>query len=207
MRWEILGSVVFLSFLHGIIPSHWVPVMSLKKQYNWSSFYTIKIVGAVSFAHILSTIFIGILFSLIGRWLTHSLIHASAELLSSIVLSLFGIIFIYRHYYHHHFHLYHEKEILNEKQVKKQIQLLAIAMLFSPCMEITGMYFAGGLLSWEYVFLISLIYFLISFFSSLFWVYLFDKVSTFINFHQLEHNSGLLSGVSLIVSAILIYFI
>ncbi|GIV27019.1 MAG: hypothetical protein KatS3mg027_0833 [Bacteroidia bacterium] len=207
MRWEIIGSVVFLSFLHGIIPSHWLPAMSLKKQYKWSDFYTIKIVSIISFAHILSTIIIGVLFSLIGKWLTHTLIHIPAELLSSIVLFLFGIIFIYRHYYHHHFHLYHEKEIMNEKQVNKQIQLLIIAMLFSPCMEITGLYFVGGVFNWQYVLWISFIYFFISFISSLLWIFLFDRISTAINFHRLEHNSGLLSGISLILSAVLIYFI
>jgi hypothetical protein len=74
-------------------------------------------------------------------------------------------------------------------------------------MEITGMYFVGGIFNWQFVVWISLIYFIVSFFSSLLWILFFDALSKKFNFHHIEHNSGLLSGMSLIISAVLIYFI
>jgi hypothetical protein len=208
MKVEIIISVIFLSVLHGLIPSHWMPVMAMKKKYKWDYFYTLKIVSLVSVAHILSTIVLGFAFAFSGSFLADSLSQIiSIKILSSLILFVLGVYFIYKHYYHHHFHLYHEDEVLKQKDVHQQVKLLIIGMLFSPCMEITGMYLVGGIFDWQYALIISWIYFIISFVSSVFWVYFFDTLSTKINFHQLEHNSGLLSGASLIISAVLVYFI
>ncbi len=207
MKLELLINVVFISLLHGLIPGHWVPVMAMKKQYQWTTFFTLKMVSLLSVAHILSTLIIGILFSLLGKILSDAFKIISVHLLSSLVLTLLGAYFIYRHYFHHHFHLYHEEHVRQEKNMRKQLYLLMIGMLFSPCMEITGMFFVGGMMNWYSVFFISIIYFTISFLSSVFWVYAFDALSRKISFHNLEHYGGLLSGLSLIISALLIYFI
>lgn len=208
MKVEILLTVVFLSILHGLIPSHWTPVMLMKKKYKWQFFYTFKIVSGLNFSHIISTILIGLLMALISKYVTQYFISEnSIKWFSSIVLVMLGGYFIYRHYYHHHFHLYHENEVMKQKDVRRQIIALNIGMLFSPCLEITGLYFVGGMFDWAYVLIISLIYFVISFFSSIFWIFFFDKLSEKLNFHQIEHNSGLLSGISLIVSAVLIFII
>ncbi len=207
MNVELLINVVFISLLHGFIPSHWVPVMAMKKQYQWTIFFTLKMVSLLSVAHILSTLTIGILFSLLGKTLSDAFKIISVHLLSSLVLTLLGVYFIYRHYFHHHFHLYQEENVMQEKNMRKQLYLLTIGMLFSPCMEITGMFFVGGMMNWGYVFFISIIYFTISFLSSVFWVYAFDSLSRKISFHNLEHYAGLLSGLSLIISALLLYFI
>ncbi|MCX7728856.1 MAG: hypothetical protein N2203_05230 [Bacteroidia bacterium] len=208
MKIEILTTVVFLSLLHGVIPSHWVPVMALKKQHKWNTLYTFRIVSLLSSAHILSTILIGIGISLLSYLLGSFLIHTvSVKLFSSFVLIVLGFYFIYRHHYHHHFHLYHENQIMQQKTVRKQISALMLGMLLSPCMEITGLYFVGGMLDWKYVVYISFIYFIVSFVSSVFWIFFFDELSRRLNFHQIEHYSGLLSGASLIVSAVLLYFI
>ncbi len=211
MKIEILITVVFLSLLHGLVPSHWAPVMAMKKQYKWNTKYTLKIVSVLTLAHILSTVFIGIVFLLVGSSFTSYLDslfkNFSINFFSSLVLLLLGIYFIYRHYYHHHFHLHNEDKIIHEKSIRKQLYLLVIGMIFSPCTEIAGIYFIGGMLNWYYVLIITLIYFILSYISSIFWVFSFDILSKKINFHQLEHNSGLLSGFSLIISAVLIYFI
>lgn len=208
MKIEILITVVFLSLLHGLIPSHWVPVMAMKKQYEWNFYYTLKIVVIISIAHILSTVLIGLLLSVSGNFIAVYLLKGfSVKVFSSVVLFLLGIYFIYKHYYHHHFHLYHNEKLMQEKIIRKQIRLLIVGMLFSPCMEITGLYFVGGMLNWYYMWMISAIYFFISLISSVFWIFFFDVLSKKINFHKIEHSSGLLSGASLIASAVLIYFI
>lgn len=208
MKIEILITVFVVSLLHGVIPSHWVPVMALKRQYKWDSFYTFRIVSFMSIMHILSTILIGISFSLISILLNSWVIKGGGlKIFSSVVLFFLGVYFVYRHYYHHHFHLYHQDEVMKQKSANKQILALALAMFFSPCMEITGLYFVGGLWSWRYVILISMVYFIVSFMSSVFWIFFFDILSQKLNFHQIEHYGGLLSGLSLMISAVLLYFI
>lgn len=206
MSIEILLTVVFLSVLHGLVPSHWVPVMGMRNQYGWSLEKTIKIVSVISVAHILSTVLIGVIVAVIGHYAAGVLLPVvSIKIFSSVVLFLLGIYFIYRHAYHHHFHLYHEDALMKQDAINKQLRLLIIGMFFSPCMEITGMYFVGGVLNGYYIVFISLIYFIISFLSSLFWIFFFDALAKRINFHKLEHNSGLMSGLSLIVSAFWVY--
>lgn len=208
MEINLLVSVFILSVLHGFIPSHWTPVMVLKKKHKWSFFQTFKVTSILNTTHVLSTVIIGSAFSLISSYIGSFMNSVySVKIFSSLVLLVLGIYFIYRHYYHHHFHLYHEKEIMKQKDLKHQIIALNIGMLFSPCMEITGLYFVGGMMSWTYVLFISGIYFVVSFVSSLFWIFFFDKVSEKMNFHKIEHNSGLLSGISLLVSAILVLII
>lgn len=208
MRIEILSTVVFLSLLHGLVPSHWAPVMGLKKQHGWTLEKTIRIVAVISVAHILSTVIIGVIVAIVGYYAANFLLPVfSIKVFSSVILFLLGVYFIYRHAYHHHFHLYHEEALMKQNVVNKQIRLLILAMFFSPCMEITGMYFVGGVLKGQYIVVISLIYFIISFLSSLFWIFFFDILAEKINFHKLEHNSGLMSGLSLIVSAFLVYVI
>lgn len=208
MKIDILITVIFLSILHGIIPSHWVPIMGLKQKYKWDNIRTFRIVSVLSFAHILSTVFIGILLALIGHFLKQQILeYLSIQWFSAIFLFVMGIYFIYKHYYHHHFHLYHEDEVMKKKNQQQQIIALIIAMFFSPCMEITTMLFVGGMWNWQYILIISLVYFFISFLSSIFWIFFFDTLSKKLNFHHLEHNSGLLAGASLIISAVLIFLI
>ncbi|GIV29087.1 MAG: hypothetical protein KatS3mg028_0153 [Bacteroidia bacterium] len=208
MRIDILSTVVILSILHGAIPSHWLPAMTLKKQYRWNVSYTFKIVSVLSIAHILSTIIIGILVAAAGKLLSSFFFNENAvRWVSSLSLFILGGYFIYRHYYHHHFHLSHEDDVMRQKEVHKQLRLLITGMFFSPCLEITGMYWVGGMIKWQYVVLISAIYFFISFLSSVFWIFFFDGLSKKLNFHKIEHYGGLLSGVSLIVSAGLMYVV
>ena len=63
---QILIGSILLSLLHAIIPSHWLPIISIGKKDNWS----IKEVTQVTFfsgiAHALSTIIIGRYFRVIG---------------------------------------------------------------------------------------------------------------------------------------------
>lgn len=207
MQLEILVTVIFLSVLHGLIPSHWAPLMIMKKQYKWSVTYTTKWALLINMAHIMSTVLIGVIVAYFGDILKVVTNAYVIKIISSGVLGILGGYFIYRHYYHHHFHIHLEENMLQQKDIRTQMRLLILGMLFSPCMEIRGMFFVGGMLSWQDVFVMMLIYSMISIFSSIFWILFFDVLSSKINFHQLEHNSGLLSGASLLLSAVLVYFL
>lgn len=208
MRTNLYLTVIALSVLHGFIPSHWTPVMLLKKQYKWGFFSTLKVVSLLNFSHVLSTVLIGIFFSIMSSYLKKFFFDdTKLKFISSVALLTFGVYFIYRHYYHYHFHLYHEKDIIKQRELKKQLIILNISMLFSPCMEITGLYLVSGILDWMFVLTISIIYFILSFLSSIFWIIFFDTLSEKLNFHNIEHNSGLLSGISLIISAVVLFFV
>ncbi len=204
MKNELITNVVFLSLLHGLIPSHWGPVIAMKRQFSWSFSKTLSIAGLAAFLHVASTVVIGFTFALVGKYVSMLI---PIQWISSTILILLGMYFIFKHHKHQHFHMYHQEDISKQKDAIQQIQLLLIGMLFSPCMEITGMYFVGGMVSMRIIIQISLIYMIISLISSLLWLMFFDKLITKLNFHKLEHNSGLLAGWSLIISGILVWII
>jgi len=71
-----------------------------------------------------------------------------------------GLIFIYRHHRHKHFHVDGD---LSKKQSKNNIIIaLVIAMFFSPCMEIEAYFLLAGTHSTWLVWLIALMYLLIT---------------------------------------------
>ena len=70
---QILIGSILLSLLHAVIPSHWLPVLSIGRKDNW----TIKEVTQVTFlsglAHALSTIIIGVILGLLGLELSNKI--------------------------------------------------------------------------------------------------------------------------------------
>ena len=39
----LLTGTIMLSLLHGLIPSHWLPVLALKEKFGWEGIKTVRI--------------------------------------------------------------------------------------------------------------------------------------------------------------------
>ena len=63
---EQLLAAVALSLLHGLIPSHWLPLLALSKKQQWNMSKTLVYTGLAGLAHAASTIAIGL--GLIYGW-------------------------------------------------------------------------------------------------------------------------------------------
>jgi hypothetical protein len=63
---NILFGVAVLGFIHALIPSHWIPLAALSRQHRWSKLTTMKNAFLMAFAHISSTILLGILLGYMG---------------------------------------------------------------------------------------------------------------------------------------------
>ncbi len=197
----IFITAVVISFLHGLIPSHWAPILILSKNYNWDNkrLYWISLQASIS--HALSTIIIGFSLALLGKELQDQMEFLSHTISASIII-LLGLWFLFRHYHHHHFHI----EKMQGKSEKQVTRSLILAMFFAPCMEVSPLYGMLGAEGFYTVLLLSFVYLLITVGSMMAWIGIGKKLMQKIDAHKWEHNIGLLSGIVLILAGILLYF-
>lgn len=197
--WSIFSGAIVISLLHGLIPSHWLPLVAIGKNQHWTIGHIIRITLLAATAHALSTLLLGIFVAWLGQYLS-SEIEWFTHIIPAGILVALGIFFIYRHYTHHHFHLHPPSP-----KSRHFLFPLLLAMFLSPCMEIEGYFFSLSLHGWNWVFLLGVIYFVLTIASMFFWVMLAWKGAQRINAHKWEHNSGIITGVVLILSGVLFF--
>jgi len=196
MKEQLLGAFL-ISLLHGLIPSHWLPMVSIAKQEGWNLQKTLIRTFLLAMAHAVSTILIGILIATESNLMID--VHAGwFKWLPATLLTGMGIWFLYRHHKHHHFHI-------NPAQPKGSFSIfpLLLAMFLSPCLEIEGFYFSMAKEGWFWIGLLSAVYLLTTLISMLAWIWLAYRGLEKINSHRWTHSSGILTGIILIVSGLL----
>lgn len=198
-------SGLLLSLLHAIIPNHWIPMVTLSRKQQWSLSKTLHITLLAGGAHVLSTVLIGIIISILSFNMSHEF-EEWTRWISPILLVALGIYFIYQHYHHHHFHISAEN---GGKSIRYQIKVIIVAMFFSPCLEIEALYILAGQQGVPAVFWLSALYIVVTLLGMLLWVYIvymgLEKLNR--NWHRLEHSSGIIAGVILIATGLLSFFV
>ena len=198
-RMEIVTGAIVISLLHALIPNHWLPVIALGRQYKWSLAEVIKVTFLIALAHILSTLLIGWVLGLTGHQLAHRVEHI-AHIAAPAILIVMGLVYIYRHYRHKHFHLHGGP--LPATSQKGMIFSLSVAMFLSPCMEIEALFLMAGLESVRLLAIISLVYLLVSLAGMLILVGVAYKGLLKFDSHKLEHNAGIITGITLILTGV-----
>lgn len=197
----IVGSIV-LSILHALIPNHWLPVLAISKREQWTLQETTSITFLSGLSHALSTVLIGVLLGLLGIQLSESVEHFTSIIGPAILITL-GIYYIYQHHHHHHFHL---QDKVAKTSRSKLILGLVIAMFFSPCFEIEAYFLMAGAQGWHMMILIAVVYTVITITGMLIWVRIVYKGLLKLNWHAWEHNAGIITGITLIVTGIISFF-
>ncbi len=199
----IAGSIV-LSLLHATIPNHWLPVIAIGKKEKWSVNEVTRVTFIAAIAHGLSTVIIGIILAFIGAQIADNIEYFS-HFFAPVILILLGIVFIYRHHNHHHFHL---DENLKKKHSKKKIIIaLVLAMFLSPCMEIEAYFLLAGAQAKWLIWFIASLYLVITTTGMVLLVRFAYRGILKLNWHSLEHNAGIITGVTLVATGILAFFI
>ncbi len=199
----ITGSLI-ISLLHAVIPNHWLPVIAIGRKENWTLEEVSKVTLICALAHGVSTVLIGVILSFIGSELEENISHFT-HIIAPIILVAIGLIFIYRHHRHKHFHV--DGAIQKKKTKTAIITALVIAMFFSPCMEIEAYFLLAGTQAKWLVVLIALMYLFITTTGMLLLVRYAYKGVLKLNWHSLEHNAGIITGVTLVATGILTFFI
>jgi len=199
----IIGTIL-LSLLHAIIPNHWLPILAIGRKEGWSLSEVSGVTFVAGFAHVLSTIAIGIILGLLGYQLAIN-IQYFTRIIAPALLILLGAFFIYRHHRHHHFHLHMKPET---KIPRTRIVLtLVIAMFFSPCLEIQAYFLLAGARGFLVVIAVGAIYLVVTVLGMVLWVRAaYTGISKF-DWHSIEHKSGNIAGWTLILTGIISFFI
>jgi putative Mn2+ efflux pump MntP len=199
----IIGSII-LSLLHATIPNHWLPVIAIGRKENWTLREVSYVTLIAAAAHGLSTVAIGIVLSILGSAIAEH-VTAFTHWIAPVILIVLGIFFIYRHYLHKHFHI---EQSFRQKISKKQIIVaLVAAMFFSPCMEIEAYFLLGGSYGvWVVVFM-AIVYLVITITGMVFLVRLAYRELLKWNWHRIEHNAGIITGVVLVLTGIIAFFV
>lgn len=197
---EILIGSALLSMLHAILPNHWLPIIAIGQIRQWSLRETLIVTGFGAAAHSLSTVSIGIALGYVGMKLSQRF-EAYFHWIGPSLLILLGIFFIYQHHRHKHFHLSISQ---NNQDISRWrlILVLTIAMLLSPCLEISGYFLMAGAHGWSALLLISAVYTLCTIIGMLLWVWWLYPHFQKLDWHALEHKAGLIAGWVLILTGL-----
>lgn len=198
----ITGSLV-LSVLHALIPNHWLPVLAISKKENWTLSQTMSVTFISGLAHALSTVIIGVMIGVVGVKLS-SIAESFTHYIAPGVLIGIGLFYMYQHHRHKHFHLHAEPVV---KAKGKVIITLAIAMFFSPCFEIEAYFLLAGSKGWWVILLVASLYTIVTVSGMVLWVRVTYKGLVKLNWHTLEHNAGIITGITLLLTGILSFFI
>lgn len=202
MIWTLMGAGV-LSVLHALIPSHWLPIMAMSRSGNWTLARTTRVTLLSGSAHVASTVLMGGLIGLTGKGLAAH-ITGFTHFVTPLILMTLGIYFIYRHHRHQHFHV---DAPVHQKGDRKMIAALATAMFFSPCIEIEGLFLTAGAHGWKYVAWLALLYGVITLAGMILWIRIAYRQAVKLNWHSIEHNAGIITGTTLILTGLISLFI
>ena len=201
---SIISGSIILSLLHATIPNHWLPVIAIGREQKWTIEEVTQVTFISAIAHGLSTIIIGFALGFIGAQLAAELENFSHYIAPVILIGL-GILFIYRHHNHKHFHL---SNTLKKKNSKKRIIIaLVLAMFLSPCMEIEAYFLLAGSQAPWLIWFIAALYLIITTGGMVLLVRFAYMGVLKLNWHKLEHNAGVVTGVTLVATGILAFFI
>ena len=200
---ELFISVLAISVLHAILPNHWLPVVAISRQLKWDGRKTAGVTMLAALAHSLSTVIIGILVALGGMTLD-GILPFFKYIAAGILIGL-GILFIWRHQHHMHFHL-RDIKLTPQTNMSAIIGSLLLAMFLSPCLEVGALFLVAGTRGIILTLIIAAIYTLTSAVGMTLFAWLALHGLKKMDWHKLEHNSGLVSGIILVLTGIIFIF-
>ncbi|MBS1951997.1 MAG: hypothetical protein OJF59_001062 [Cytophagales bacterium] len=199
----LISGSVLLSLLHAVIPNHWLPVLAVGKKEKWSLGEILEITALCALSHVFSTLLIGWGLVFFG-WKFSQQFQSATRWLSPGILILIGLVFIYRHYRHKHFHV---AEQVHQSSKTKMIASLSLAMFLSPCLEVEAYFLAAGTSTISVAIILSIVYSAVTILGMVAWIYFAYHGTSKFNWHRLEHNAGIITGVTIIASGVISFFI
>ena len=202
----LLIGTIFLSVIHAAIPNHWMPFVVLSRSEKWSLAETMHITFLAGIAHSISTVALGVLIGSIGYSLAQEY-RIVTSVIAPLILIFMGIVYFSLDFKHsHHEHLPENKSIKGRSKLAI-IAMLSGAMFFSPCLEIESYFFTAGAFGLQGVWLVSILYPVLSVGTMLFLVALIRKSLVHWSGTFLERHERKITGFSLIAVGILTYFV
>jgi nickel/cobalt exporter len=202
----LIGSLT-LSLLHALIPSHWLPFVTIGQTERWSLRQTLTVTTIAGLAHTVSTTLLGVLVSLAG-WQLAENYHDLSERAIPLLLLALGLWYLMQHLRHRHVHDHIDTDTARKARSFSALLLsLGLAMFLSPCLEIEAYFLSAGAKGWSAVLLVALIYNVVTLSGMLVMVAVGRRGLQRVNSHWFEHYENLITGLTLVGLAILNFFI
>lgn len=201
----LLGSLL-LSVIHVLIPNHWIPVVMVGKTEGWSQTQLLGVAAMTSFSHTLGTILLGIAIGLVGFELS-GVFEKLTRIVSPLILVFMGIIYLI-FFRNRQVHSHHPNpDQFRNKSNRAIILSLSLSMFFSPCIEIEVYFFTAGTVSKLAIWLVSVIYLIVTVVGTLLLVGWARKRIEKLNWQFLDHHEKKITGLVLIILGIVSYFV
>jgi hypothetical protein len=180
-----------------------LPIVAIGRKESWNIQQTTKVALWSAAAHALSTVLIGVVLAFVGKE-AHEEMEKNFHFIAPGLMVVLGLIFIYRHYRHKHFHLHGHVD--THQSSRKVIAALVLIMFLSPCFEVEAYFLLAGSYGWSLVAALATIYTITTVTGIVLWVRLAYKGAMKLNWHALEHNSGIVTGGLLVLTGIVSFF-
>ena len=203
---HIIISSFVLSVIHASIPNHWLPMVAIGKVERWKKGTTLWATAISGFAHVASTILIGIVVGWAGYKLASSYSYIS-RVAAPAILILFGVVYFIRNFVGRHHHDQFGEKPAPNTPFATVVLSLSIGMFFSPCVELESYYFTAGAYGWLGIMVVSVVYLIVTVAAMVTYVALAIEGINRFNWQFLERNDKAIIGVVLILVGLTTYFV
>jgi len=211
--YQILIGSLTLSLIHALIPNHWIPLLAVSKAEKWTVKQALTATFITGFSHTLSTVIIGIIVGFVGLKLTEGYANIT-KIAAPAIIFIIGVIYFIldlRSSHHHHHHHHYASSTMEDSAGRKSgiaiIISLSLAMFFTPCIEIEAYYFQASIIGWPGIFLVSIVYMIVTIFVMFSLVFLGLKGINRFNSHYLEHHEKQITGIVMMILGLLAFFV
>jgi hypothetical protein len=121
-------SVLTVSLLHVLIPSHWLCFVVVGRAQRWSTRKTMGVAAAAGFLHVIATVALGVAIAVFGRNVIAD--EETLEKVNPMILIGLGLLYLVIHLLHAGHHHGQEGHAATEKAA---LAALLFSLVLSPC--------------------------------------------------------------------------
>ncbi len=206
----ILLTGLFISVLHSMLPTHWLPFVMASRSQKWTWSKTQSILLIAGFGHIIMTTILGSVIFVLGLGVYHN-IQSYFIAIASSSIALFGGYQIYQYKMGHkhshcdHDHAHHHSDEFQTKSKDGWAILSLLSLLtFSPCESFLPVYLSAVGYGWKGFVLLSLVLAVGTLTTMLSFTWISAKTINKYQMDWLEDHEKLIIGVGLILLAIML---
>ena len=209
----ILLTGLFISALHSMIPTHWLPFVMASRSQKWTWSKTLSILLIAGFGHIIMTTLLGAGIFSLGMGV-YKAVHTYFIWIACFSIAAFGSYQIYQYRFgKKHSHCDHTGEHHHSAELKKKssdgwaiLSLLSL-LTFSPCESFLPVYLSAVGYGWKGFVFLSLTLAVGTLLTMVSFTWLSAKTIAKFEMDWLEDHELLITGCGLILLSIILYFI
>lgn len=206
----ILITGLFISVLHSMLPTHWLPFVMASRSQKWTWSKTQSILLIAGFGHVIMTTILGSVIFVLGLGVYHN-IQSYFIAIASLSIAIFGGYQIYQyktghkhsHCSHDHAHHHSDEFKIKSKDGWAILSLLSL-LTFSPCESFLPVYLSAVGYGWQGFVLLSVVLAVGTLVTMLSFTWISAKTINKYQMDWLEDHEKLIIGVGLIILAVML---